>query len=180
MSDGTTFLCPPAQLHALGPVRHGQFPPAYLAAIEAQRQAARNTMQLARLATMGASDLAVLTARTSFVAAQTQLQTLKIGPPLLNRLVLVARLRGKLVKLVFDVAGATRVGVEQETATLVRALQPLVPTWGQRSAPVRTLVGCPQCQAKLRVTKPGIVRCPRCQANVRVHAASFSNASGEP
>jgi DNA-directed RNA polymerase subunit RPC12/RpoP len=44
--------------------------------------------------------------------------------------------------------------------------------------PMTKVVGCPKCNAKLRVGKPGVVGCPKCGSKIRV-AENLFNPEGQ-
>lgn len=167
------------------PPRPGRFPQEYLDHIQSQRRSAQRSIKLAQLAMRNKNDLLRMNARTSIANAKAKLRSIKVGPPFVNRVTIVARVAGSPAKITFDFAGKERDASEQETQAFVAALESASSQWGKSapaeeaapaSAPPRKkIVGCPGCKAKLRATKPGIIRCPRCSAKVRVQESQFAS-----
>jgi hypothetical protein len=79
----------------------------------------------------------------------------------------------RLLKQLLDEGVLTREEFEGQKAALLRPGR-TVALLGLTAR----VVGCPQCQAKLRVRRPGVVQCPRCRAKVRAGEHLFAAGAG--
>lgn len=116
----------------------------------------------------------------------------------LNRICVLMRLEGTKYKVLFDALGDAPDAMEASAqrfcnlSVKVRGRfgkPPSRPKSGDASSPtggtertvptespiVKKVVACPQCKAKVRTAKPGIIVCPKCQTKIRVSESLFSN-----
>jgi hypothetical protein len=156
-----------ADFQAGSELRQGRYPGEFAQQIEAERKSARNEIAISKAASETGTSLMRNAAAARMEAAKKRFKSARYGSPFKNRFVIRANVP-TAATIVFDVAGTDRETVQKNASTFHAILKRLGKAASLKRKAAPQLVGCPRCQATLRVQVTGVVQCPRCDAKVRV------------
>lgn len=181
--DEKSFVYQPDKLRKIFEPKAGKFPPEYLEKIKSKKNSALAAVSLAKLGLKNSNPSARILAQTTLKMAVSRLNSIKIGPPFVNRICIISFPYRDLQRLVFDFSGVVKSEVDSLVSEFFVAVFTISNSWGKKSLKPQSssvnkvdsnlkhnpkIVGCPKCKAKMRATKIGVIGCPRCKTKVRV------------